>query len=330
MTVSSPALVARRPTAPRWYFTSPLAPSAVAATASIVRSPSNSRRISSYGRPMMCARTFRRPRWAMPITISCAPASAARLNDSSSIGTMHVEALDRELLLPEECAPQVVLEAFDFGQLREHPPLLVLRERLTGTGRTRSPGEARRAPDGPRCARSRRRSFRSRSPPAGAGRPRASRPRCRHGARTPGCAPAVRASAWERASSGSSAGSPTGSDPSGSRCAARCPCVRCALIERRRCGHGAEQRLSDRRPDRPPARGAGSGAGAAGSSAAWGGRQWRSHHRRRPAASPAAGQGRAATAAARRRRSRTPRATRPEPPRDSRGTARRGPGRSRR
>ena len=52
VTVISPAGVVRVPSAPRWYFTSPVPPSSVETTASIVRSPSNSRRIASYGRPM--------------------------------------------------------------------------------------------------------------------------------------------------------------------------------------------------------------------------------------------------------------------------------------
>ena len=40
----------------------------------------------------------------------------------------HVEALDRELLLPEEGAPQVVLEALDLGQPPQEPAPLVGRE----------------------------------------------------------------------------------------------------------------------------------------------------------------------------------------------------------
>ena len=47
VTVISPASVARVPSAPWWYLTSPLPRSGSAVTASVVRSPSNSRRISS-------------------------------------------------------------------------------------------------------------------------------------------------------------------------------------------------------------------------------------------------------------------------------------------
>ena len=54
--------------------------------------------------PMMCARTFRRPRWAIPITTSCAPCSAAELDRLVEHRHHHVEPFDRELLLPEERA----------------------------------------------------------------------------------------------------------------------------------------------------------------------------------------------------------------------------------
>jgi len=77
LTATSPAGVVRVPRAPRWYLTSPVPPSGSATTASIARSPSNSRRIDSYGRPIRWASTFSRPRWAIPIATSCAPASAA-------------------------------------------------------------------------------------------------------------------------------------------------------------------------------------------------------------------------------------------------------------
>ena len=84
--VTSPDDVFRVPVAERWYLTSPVPPSSLTTTASIVRSPSNSRRIDSYGRPTVCTSTFRRPRCAMPITTSWAPASAASSIASSSIG----------------------------------------------------------------------------------------------------------------------------------------------------------------------------------------------------------------------------------------------------
>ena len=47
VTVTSPDSVLRVPVAERWYLTSPVPPSSLTTTASIVRSPSNSRRIDS-------------------------------------------------------------------------------------------------------------------------------------------------------------------------------------------------------------------------------------------------------------------------------------------
>ena len=126
--VMSPPGVERIPCAPRWYFTSPLPPSSLDTTASIVRSPSNSRRIVSYGRPTTWARTFSRPRCAIPTTTSWAPLPAA-----SSIGLVehrdhHVEPLDGELLLAEEGAPQVALHPLDLAEAAEQPHALLARE----------------------------------------------------------------------------------------------------------------------------------------------------------------------------------------------------------
>ena len=85
-TPTLPFAVVRVPCAARWYLTSPVPPSGSAVTASIVRSPSNSRRMYSYGIPIVCASTLRRPRCAIPITTSCAPPSEASSIVSSSIG----------------------------------------------------------------------------------------------------------------------------------------------------------------------------------------------------------------------------------------------------
>ncbi len=100
-------------------------------------------------------------------------------------------------------------------------------ERRAEPARPRSPRAATAAGGASRCARSRRRSGRSRSR-AGAG---ATRPASRRGRTCAGSAtgswpsaPGVRPSG-----SGSSAGSPSGSRPSGSSWAARWPWVRCAL-----------------------------------------------------------------------------------------------------
>src|SRR5207237_967962 len=64
VTVTSPVAVVRPPSAPRWYFTSPVPPSGSAATASPVRSPSHSRRTASPAggeRRPVAARLDRRP-----------------------------------------------------------------------------------------------------------------------------------------------------------------------------------------------------------------------------------------------------------------------------
>ena len=127
MTVISPDAVERVPCAPMWYFTSPLPPSSVATTASIVRSPSNSRRISSYGRPMTCARTSRRPRCAIPITTSMRARLGREVDRLVEHRNHHVEALDGELLLAEEGAAEVTLEPLDLAQPAEEPDALVAR-----------------------------------------------------------------------------------------------------------------------------------------------------------------------------------------------------------
>ena len=87
-----------------------------------------------------------------------------------------VEPFDGELLLAEERAAQIALHALDLGQPPEQHAPLVLRREACGTGPTRSPSAATRAPRGSRCARSRRPSSRSTSPADAGGRRRASRP----------------------------------------------------------------------------------------------------------------------------------------------------------
>ena len=69
------------PLVPTWYFTSP-EPWVLPGSSS----PSNSRKICAYDLPTVFASTFRRPRWAMPITISETPESAAAEHSASSIG----------------------------------------------------------------------------------------------------------------------------------------------------------------------------------------------------------------------------------------------------
>jgi hypothetical protein len=65
---------------PLWYFTSPAGRSSTCL-------PSNSANRSAGILPSVLTSTFRRPRWAMPITISCTPLLPARWI-SSSIAAM--------------------------------------------------------------------------------------------------------------------------------------------------------------------------------------------------------------------------------------------------
>jgi hypothetical protein len=88
--ISSPSRVSNRPSAPWWYFTSPVPECGIAAIAltwSSAFAPSNSARIDSTERPRFCASTLSRPRWAIPITTSSAPDRRARVKISSIMGT---------------------------------------------------------------------------------------------------------------------------------------------------------------------------------------------------------------------------------------------------
>ena len=99
-----------------------------------------------------------------PSTTSRAPRLGGQLDRLVEHRHQRVEALDRELLLAQERLVQVALERLDLGQALEQAALLLGVERLAVARPTRSPGAARRAGCGRRCARSRRRSCRSRSP----------------------------------------------------------------------------------------------------------------------------------------------------------------------
>ena len=136
----------------------------------------------------------------------------------------HVQALDRELLLPEEGLVQVALERLHLGQPLEQSALVLAPRAARGARPTRSRAAARRAGGGLRCARSRRRSCRCRSPADAAGRPRSVSPGTATRSTLAGIARI--SSGVRRTVAGSSAGSPTGSEPSGSSRAARWPCMR--------------------------------------------------------------------------------------------------------
>ncbi len=79
--ICSPSRPVKVPWAPRWYFTSP-EPCIDFGS----RLPSNSRKIWAYDLPTMLASTFRRPRWAMPMTTSSRRDSAALSMTASSSG----------------------------------------------------------------------------------------------------------------------------------------------------------------------------------------------------------------------------------------------------
>ena len=113
------------PDAGRWYLTSPVPPSGSTTSASSERSPSNSRRIDWYERPTVWTSALSRPRWAIPITTSCAPPARGELDRLVEHRDERLETLERELLLPEERPAQVLLEALGLGEpVEERAPLL--------------------------------------------------------------------------------------------------------------------------------------------------------------------------------------------------------------
>ena len=125
-----PFAVVRVPCAARWYFTSPVPPSGSAATASIVRSPSNSRRMYSYGIPIVCASTFSRPRCAMPEHDLVRARLGGELDRLVEHRDHHVEPLERELLLAEEALAQEALHPLHLAEPAEERLLLLGGERL--------------------------------------------------------------------------------------------------------------------------------------------------------------------------------------------------------
>ena len=83
----------------------------------------------SYGIPIVCASTFSRPRWAMPITTSCAPASDASSIVSSSIGIITSSPSSENCFWPRNALAQEPLHALDLAEAPEEPLLLVGAER---------------------------------------------------------------------------------------------------------------------------------------------------------------------------------------------------------
>ncbi len=138
----SPGVVSWTPSAPRWYLTSPVPPSGLPTTASIVRSPSNSRSRLSYGWPERVREDAEPP--AMRHAHHDLVGARARGDPDRLVEHRHehVEPLDRELLLPEERAPQVLLERLHLGQAPQQAPFPFSAQRLliaTGLDRLTQP-----------------------------------------------------------------------------------------------------------------------------------------------------------------------------------------------
>src|SRR5439155_1334240 len=83
------------PVAPRWYFTSP-DPCVESGSAC----PSNSEKIWPSGLPMVLARTFKRPRWAMPMIASRTPWRAASERTRSRSGIVDSQPSSEKRLWP--------------------------------------------------------------------------------------------------------------------------------------------------------------------------------------------------------------------------------------
>ena len=190
--------------------------------------PRTRRRSSRTAGPTVWASTLSRPRCAMPITTSRAPRLGRALDGEVEHRHQHVHALDREPLLPEVGLVEELLQRLDLGEpAGAARAARSARQRLAVGAATRSSPAARRAPRGSRCARSRRPWCRSRWP----GDRAATRPACRPGTamRSTFDGIAAMTSGVRPSGPGRAPGSPIGGVPSGSRCAARWPCMRNAL-----------------------------------------------------------------------------------------------------
>jgi hypothetical protein len=81
--------------------------------------PLNSWKSARCGLPITCASTFRRPRWAMPITISFTPRLPPRLMICSSAGISASPPSRPKRLVPVILDVAELLEAFGLDQLVE-------------------------------------------------------------------------------------------------------------------------------------------------------------------------------------------------------------------
>ena len=201
VTVTSPDAVLRVPVAARWYLTSPVPPSSfdddrvdrpLALELAQDRLVGAADRVHEHVQP---------PAVRHPDHDLVRARVRGELDRLVEHRHHRVEPLERELLLAEERAAQVLLEPLGACErLEQADPLLGARA-AGGSGPTRSPAAARRAPRGRRCARSRRPSCRCRPRGGSAAPPSASRPGRGRGAAKRECAPAAPASAAGSAAS---------------------------------------------------------------------------------------------------------------------------------
>ncbi len=87
--------------------------------------PSNSARIISYGLLKMCASTFRRPRWGMPITISSDAGGRRVLDERIEQRDQRLATLEREPLLPDELRVEELLERLGGDEPLEDAPAVL-------------------------------------------------------------------------------------------------------------------------------------------------------------------------------------------------------------
>ncbi len=159
-TPTFPCGVVRVPWAARWYLTSPVPPSGSAETASIVRSPSNSRRIVLVRHPDRVREHVQPPAVRHADHELVRAVLGRQLDRLVEHRDHHVETLERELLLPEEALAEEALHPLHLAEPAEAAPSSRRRRAAAGSGPTRSPAAARRAAGGRRGARARRRSCR--------------------------------------------------------------------------------------------------------------------------------------------------------------------------
>ena len=113
---------ARSDEAPRWYFTSP-EPST---SAGFAEPPLNSLKTARKGLAITLVSTLRRPRWAMPTTISSAPSAPPRLMICSRAGIIASDPSRPKRLVP------VYLRSRNFSKPSASISLLRIARRPSG------------------------------------------------------------------------------------------------------------------------------------------------------------------------------------------------------